>query len=432
MLSERTARAASAHPATDAAAPAAAATGRIGYVLKMYPRFSETFVVTELLAREAAGEDLVVFSLRPPTDPRFHPELARVAAPVIYLDRPSKVSTLWEALRSTEASPRLRTALGRHLDELLAADVDDAVQAVLLAVAIEREAITHLHAHFASIATTVARLASLLTGVPFSFTAHAKDLFHESVDHADLARKFADATFAVTVSDYNMEFLRERLPQESARTRRVYNGLELDRFAFETRAPRGAALRVAAVGRLVEKKGFALLVDAAFRLRIEGIRVSVDIAGGGELQAQLIERIERLGVGDSVRLLGPLPQHEITRLLRHADVFAAPCLIAQDGNADGLPTVLLEAMATGVPCVSTRVTGVPEVIRDGDTGILCRPGSVDDLVTALRAIARGGVDTDGMARRARRLVEERFDSRRQATALAALTRSHARHLEEVA
>lgn len=405
---------------------------RIGYVVKMYPRFSETFVVTEILAREAAGEDIAVFSLRPPADPRFHPELARVAAPVFYVDRPVKTATLWEALRAPGSSLRLRAAVARHLDELLAADVDDAAQAVLLAAAAERERVTHLHAHFASIATTVARLAALLAGIRFSFTAHAKDLFHESVDRADLARKFADAAFAITVSDYNHAFLRRVLPRESARTERVYNGLELGRFPFSAPRPRVGPLRLIAVGRLVEKKGFAVLVDAVAKLRAEGIDVTAGIVGGGELHAGLAARITAAALDDAVRLLGPRPQHEVVQLLRGADVFVAPCLVAADGNADGLPTVLLEAMATGVPCVSTEVTGIPEVIRHGETGVLCAPGSVDGLARALRDVASGAVDVRAMARAARRLVEESFDSRRQAAVLAALTSGGARIEREVA
>ncbi|WP_405373975.1 MULTISPECIES: glycosyltransferase [unclassified Microbacterium] len=392
-------------------------TPRIGYVLKVYPRFSETFVVTEILAREAAGEDLVVFSLRPPADPRFHPELARVTAPVHYIDRPTKASTLWAALQG--ASDAVRAAVSVHLDDLLAAEVDDAVQAVLLADRALAERVTHLHAHFASVATTVARLASLLTGIPYSFTAHAKDIFHESVDDDDLARKFSDAAFAVTVSDFNLAHVRERMPR--ARVARVYNGLELDRFPFSPPRERAGDLRVLAVGRLVEKKGFAVLVDAAAMLRATGIRLTVDIVGGGELQGDLAARIAERGVGDVVRLSGPRPQHEIAALLADADVFVAPCVVGADGNADGLPTVLLEAMASGTPCVSTAVTGIPEVIRDGRTGLLCEPGSVAELADALRRLAAGEVDTARMAEAARRLVEAEFDSHGQARVLASLT-----------
>ncbi|WP_188754875.1 glycosyltransferase [Microbacterium album] len=394
---------------------------RTAYVVKVYPRFSETFVVTELLAREARGEELTVFALRPTSDPRFHPELARVRAAVHYLPRPARVSALWEALRAASADAVVEAAAGRHLGELLAADPIDAVQAVTLALRVREEGIDHLHAHFASSATTVARLASLLSGVPYSFTAHAKDLFHDQVDPADLVRKVRDAAFVATVSEFNVRHLRERMPQLADRIHLVYNGLELSRFPYRPPAPPRTPLRVLAVGRLVEKKGFAVLIDAMAALRDEGVDAVLDIAGGGELADDLAARRTGLGLEERVRLLGPLPQDEIALLLREADVFAAPCVVAQDGNADGLPTVLLEAMATGVPCVATAVTGIPEVVIPGETGLLCRPGDADSLTGALGAFARGQADGVRMAAAARRLVEERFDSRRQAARLAELT-----------
>lgn len=398
---------------------------KIGYVTKMYPRFSETFIVTEILAREAAGEDIVIFSLRAPIDPRFHAELARVAAPVLYLDRPTKPATLWDALRAAASHPRLVRGMATHLEELLAAEADDAVQAILLAERALAAGITHLHAHFASLATTVARLASLLTGIPYSFTAHAKDIFHEEVDPVDLARKLADAAFIATVSDFNLAHLRRTFPLHAGRVVRVYNGLELARFPVRDALIRTGPLRVLAVGRLVEKKGFGLLLDAVQRIRGEGGEVIVDLVGGGEGARALEAQIERLGLGAVVTLHGPLPQSEVADRLRRADVFVAPCLVAADGNADGLPTVLLEAMATGTPCISTDVTGIPEVIQDGRTGILCRAGHLDDLVQALRSVAEPTWDPTPLVRRARALIEERFDATRQAQQLARLTRQSA-------
>ncbi|WP_104197588.1 glycosyltransferase family 4 protein [Cryobacterium sp. M15] len=392
---------------------------RIGYVLKMYPRLSETFVVSEILAREAAGENLVIFSLRPPVDSRFHAELARVAAPVVYIDRPWKTSLLWAEFQST-AKTGVGSAMSACLDELLLADVDDAVQAVILARAVREYGITHLHAHFASVATTVARLASLLTGVPYSFTAHAKDLFHESVDPADLAVKLAGAHHAVTVSEYNFDYLRRRFPAETLRLHRVYNGLELARFPFTEHRPPSGPLAVVAVGRLVEKKGFSLLVDAAHALHHSGVALTVDIVGGGELTGALSEQIHRLGLFGTVRLLGPVSQTEVALRLAAADLFVAPCIVGSDGNADGLPTSILEAMALGVPCISTDVTGIPEIVRAGETGILCRSGSLDDLVAAMRGAADPAANLGRLARNARRVVEESFDSARQARVLGEL------------
>ncbi|MGM1030216.1 MAG: glycosyltransferase [Actinomycetota bacterium] len=381
---------------------------RIGYVVKVYPRFSETFVVTELLAREAAGERITVFALRASEDPRFHPELARVAAEVRYLPRPVKSSGLWEVLRESAATPSLTAGIARALPELLAADVDDAVQAIALAHRVQVEGITHLHAHFATSATTVARLASLLTQVPYSFTAHAKDIFHESVDAADLRRKAADAAYVATVSEFNVRHLRARMPEVADRVHLVRNGLELERFPFVPREPHAAPLRIAAVGRLVEKKGFDVLIDAVAALRDAGVHVEVDLAGGGELTDALQQQVRDLALDGVVRLLGPLPQDAIAALLRRADVFVAPCIVGADGNADGLPTVLLEAMASGVPCVSTAVTGIPEVVIDGETGILLEPGDVPALADAFRRIAEREVDALALARSARALVEGRF------------------------
>lgn len=392
----------------------------IGYVLKMYPRFSETFVVTEILAREAHGERLEIFALRPNDDTRFHAELARVQAPVRAVPVPRRLSSAWEGLRNAAREPVLCAAVARHLPALLAADADDALQAIEVARQAVHRGVTHLHAHFASTATTVARLAALLAGIPYSFTAHAKDIFHSSVDPVDLERKLSDAAFAVTVSDFNLHHL-QRTYRSTATVARIYNGLDLDRFPFVPRPARQRVLRLLAVGRLVEKKGFALLVDAVARLRGDGIDVTLDIVGDGELAPQLRAHAETSGASAAIRFLGPLPQGEVAAHLRAADVFVAPCLVGTDGNADGLPTVLLEAMATGIPCVSTAVTGIPEVIIDGETGVLCTPGDVASLVDGLRRVARTDYPVHETTRRARALIEERFDARRQAQQLAELT-----------
>lgn len=400
---------------------------RVGYVVKVYPRFSETFIVTEILAREGAGETLEVFALRPTDDPRFHPELARVDASVTYLPRPTRPSALWEQLRSAASDPGLEPAISAHLPELLAADVDDAVQAAALAAQARRSGIGHLHAHFASSPAEVARLASLLSGIGYSFTAHAKDLFHESVDQKALRRRIAGADYVATVSEFNLRFLRLLAPDHAERIHLVPNAIEVGRFPYRAPIRRTAGnagavpLHVVAVGRMVEKKGFDVLLDAAASLHAEGIALRVTLAGGGELADRLAERTRELGLEEVVHMPGPIPQDEVSALLREADVFAAPCVIGKDGNADGLPTVLLEAMATGVPCVSTRVTGIPEVVIDGTTGLLCSPGDAGELASALRRIALGEVDVIRLAAAARELVERRHDARGAAARHTALT-----------
>lgn len=390
------------------------------YVLKVYPRFSETFIVSEILAREAAGDRIEIFSLRPPTDSRFHPELARVRAPVTYIDRPLKTSALWECIQTAVAAG-LTPALGRSLGDLAAASADDAVQAISLATALQDRNIRHMHVHFASGATTVARLASAITGIPFSFTAHAVDIFHESVRDDDLQLKLEQAHHAVTISRYNLRYLRRRFPASTSRLHLVRNGLELERFPYRDPRPLETPLRIAAVGRLVEKKGFQHLLPAAAELLDQGVKLELRIAGTGILAGELEASIEQLRLGSNVQLLGPQTQDQIHDLLDSADMFVAPCVVGADGNADGMPTVLLEAMATGVPCISTSVTGIPEAVRNGSTGVLVRPGNSHALAQAVHTLASPGTDRVALARNARALIEADYDVRRQVELLRSLS-----------
>jgi len=378
---------------------------RIGYVLKMYPRFSETFIVNEVLATEAAGTAVEIFSLRPPADGRFHESLADVRAPVTYLRHSGlRAREVWAAL--SEARAEL-PALPGCLDELLDAPVVDAVQALELARAVRARGITHLHAHFASVATTVARLASLLTGVPFSFTAHAKDIFHESVDSADVARKLADASAVVTVSDFNLAFLRETYGDAAAAVERIYNGLDLERFPYSSPVNRPQV--IAAGGRLVEKKGFTDLVDAVALLVAEGRALQVDLVGTGPLEAALREQVSARRLDGVVRMHGALPQGRVRRVVSNAAAFAAPCVVGSDGNRDGLPTVLLEAMALGTPCVATPVTGIPEVVLDGCTGLLVPESDPTRLAAVLGRLLDDADLRVRLAEPARARIEADFD-----------------------
>ena len=392
-----------------------ARASRIGYVLKMYPRFSETFILNEVLALEAAGTEIDIFSLRPPADGRFHESLADVRAQVTYLRHSGlRAGDVWEALRSGTQLPQLTDCL----PDLLDAPVLDAVQALELARAVQTRGVTHLHAHFGSVATTVARLASRLTGVPFTFTAHAKDIFHESVDPADLRGKLRDAAAVVTVSDFNLDFLREQYGADAHRVERVYNGLDLARFPY---APAGdRAPVVAAVGRLVEKKGFGDLLEAVALLRDSGRPLTVELVGTGPLEQELRASVARLGLQDVVRLHGALPQGRVKDVVRSAAVFAAPCVVGADGNRDGLPTVLLEAMALGTPCVATPVTGIPEVLHDGQTGLLVPESAPAALAAALGRLLDDRALRVRLAQSARALVEEHFDVHRQAATLRGL------------
>ncbi len=391
------------------------------YVLKMYPRFSETFIVAEILAREAAGDRIEIFSLLPTNDARFHPELARVQAPVTYIDRPIKTLALWEALQLAEEAG-LTAALGLNFAKLAAVTADEAVQAINLATALHGRNIRHMHVHFASGATTVARLASFITGIPFSFTAHAVDIFHESVQDEDLRLKLEQAHHAVTISQYNMRYLRHRFPGSTSRLHLVRNGLELERFPYREPHPLGPPCGSPPSAAWWRRR---LPASAARGRGNSWIRASKWTSGSpGRAHGRGVEAsIDQLRLRGQVRLLGPQTQDEVHELLHSADIFVAPCVIGADGNADGMPTVLLEAMATGLPCVSTSVTGIPEVVRNGSTGVLVRPGNPHALARGILTLGSPATDRVAMSRNARALIEEDYDVHRQAELLRSLARS---------
>ncbi|MFV0533028.1 MAG: glycosyltransferase, partial [Cumulibacter sp.] len=361
----------------------------------------------------------------------FHPEIARVQAPVTHLTKPVKLSGMWESLRHAHAVlPGLGQRLADALPFMLRIDAADAIQGVDLAIAAVAGKITHLHAHFGSMAARVAAVASALTGIPFSVTTHAKDLFHQDVDPQVLADVLTRADHIVAISRYNERFLEQHYPQIAGSTTLVRNGLNLSKFAYTDPRRLSGPLHVAAVGRLVEKKGFAHLINSIHRLHgraDDAPDLEVRIAGDGELRDALQAQISIAGLEDVVHLIGPRSQDEIRDLLTWADVLVAPCVVGADGNADGLPTVLLEAMAMGVPVIASDVTGIGEAVNPAgptQTGILLdadtlAAGDVSELDEALRTVADPAYPRVAIARRARTLIERDFDAAIQSQLLAA-------------
>jgi glycosyltransferase involved in cell wall biosynthesis len=245
----------------------------------------------------------------------------------------------------------------------------------------------HLHAHFAEAATTVAMLASRLSGVSFSFTAHAWDIYdRQSVGRAFLKEKIRRARFVVTVSDYNRRALRLLCGEEASRKIiRVYNGIDLSRFHPDPSVAREADF-ILAVGRLVEKKGFHHLIHACRLLRDKGLSFRCLIVGEGEERERLTRQIETLRVGTHVRLIGAQAQEQVVKMMREATVLVLPCVISASGDRDALPTVLLEALAVGLPAISTTVAGIPEIIEHGKTGFLVPPGDSISLAATIEEV----------------------------------------------
>ncbi|MCU0905899.1 MAG: glycosyltransferase family 4 protein [Rhodobacteraceae bacterium] len=385
---------------------------RIGYVLKRYPRFSETFVVNEILAHEAAGQDIDIFALRPVQETHFQDAISRVRAPVTHVpDRHRTPDTLWSELVRAEAT--IPGAAARAM--AAGGSADDVTQALAIAVACRRRGIGHLHAHFGTLATSVARLAAAIAGIGYSFTAHAKDIYHDYGHDTGLARKLRDADAVVTVSDFNLAHLRATYGADAARVTRIYNGLDLSGLAWQ--APDAAADDILAVGRLVEKKGFHILIEALLTLAERGHRPRCRIIGQGEEEGNLRAQIAAAGLTETVTLDGPRPQPEVFAAMRRAAVLACPCVVGRDGNRDGLPTVLIEAMALGTPCVASEVTGIPEIVRHDETGLIAREGDPVALADALQCALSDAALRARLSRAGRALVERDFDIHRNAAAL---------------
>jgi glycosyltransferase involved in cell wall biosynthesis len=290
------------------------------------------------------------------------------------------------------------------------AQARDIYQALQLAREVRSKHLDHLHAPFASDVATVARLGAQLAGVTYSFTARAKDIFHESVQPEDLRQKLRDAAGVVTVSDYHLDYLRQTYGPLASHVQRVYNGLDLDEFPYE--APHDRPAKIVAIGRLVEKKGFPDLIDACALLNRQGCSFSCRFIGNGPLKADLEAQIERLGLQEQVKLVGPRPQSEVIQEVQSAAVLAAPCIVCQDGDRDGLPNVIQEALALGTPVISTDVTGIPEVVRHGETGLLVPQHDPPTLAAALERLLSDSALRVELATRARRFMEAEFNIHR--------------------
>jgi glycosyltransferase involved in cell wall biosynthesis len=416
----------------------------IGYVLKGYPRISELFIASEIWRLEQLGLPLRLFVLKPADETEHHPVVDKIEADPTYLPETTSLSdtTVPAWLRENFAAfrPPLARFTRRHplrVARTAAVALGQAVrarkglrprsiylkeflQAVDLAERLEAAGdVRHLHAHFAHGTTTVTWLAAKLTGLPFSFTGHAKDIYRESLNPAGLLpRKMRAASFVVTCTGANQEHLRRLEP--TADVHLVYHGLNADfagllpAFAAANTPdvppePVSTPLRVVAVGRLVPKKGFDVLVEAVADLYRRGVALEVVIAGedgpdAGRVRGLVAERCPEL-----VRFTGPLSQCELLSLYRNADVFALACRVDGDGDRDGIPNVMVEAMAAGLPVVSTAVSGIPELVRDGENGLLVPPEDPVALASALLRLAADASLRDRLAAAGRSTVSERFD-----------------------
>jgi glycosyltransferase involved in cell wall biosynthesis len=389
---------------------------RVAYLLKTFPRLSETFILNEILGLEKLGMDIRIFSLKRPADEPVHPAVAQVKGSVTYI--PSlgpefRLKDLFALLlshlvvfltRTRRYVAAIRFYFGRPGNPRL----KDFLQAGYLARLLNGGEYQHLHAHFANVPTTVAELVHRLTSIPYSFTAHAKDIYLTSP--AELKRKITGATCVLTCTAYNQCYLADLAPNATP-VHLAYHGIDVGRFgASGPDAPQsgdGVPL-ILSVGRFCEKKGFEYLLEACRILKARGRLFRCQIVGYGELQGRLQTMIAHLGLRRSVSLMGKMTQDQLATLYPQASMFVLPCLVTDSGDRDGIPNVLIEAMVSRTAVISTDVSGISELVEHKRNGLLVEQRDARALADAMETLLlRPGLRSH-LAERGRETVLRRF------------------------
>lgn len=365
--------------------------GAVAFVLKGYPRLSETFIAQEIHGLEQLGLEIHIYSLRPPRESERHPIHSEIHAPVRYLperlrDEPRRVA---RAAISQVVHAGFWRALFIWLGDMARAPSTDRIrrfgQAIVLADELD-ENTAQLHAHFLHTPASVARYASAMTGLRWSCSAHARDIW--TTPEQEKRAKLASLDWLVTCTQTGYAHLAALAPSPD-KVELVYHGLDLDRMpAARTRRPQrdghkpGDPVCLLSIGRAVEKKGLDILLEALATIDV-GVHWRLVHIGDGELLGDLKEKANWLGLEYRIEWLGALPQSQVLEHYRAADLFVLPCRIAADGDRDGLPNVLVEAQSQGLACLSTNISAIPELIEDGETGVLVEADDAEAFAAAL-------------------------------------------------
>jgi glycosyltransferase involved in cell wall biosynthesis len=385
---------------------------KITYLTSKFPLLSETFIYEELLALKKLGHqvDLFAFYNTGETSHAYTRELEPVVkylpdifsiehlrARVFFLRTETKKvrAALGEIIRENWRSPKL---LGKSLYAYS--------KGIMLAYQLQEDPPDHLHAHWATMPTTAVDIAGRMLGIPFSFTSHAWDIYKEPLM---LLTKYQRAAFGVTISDYNKRFLSEQYPQAGEKTIVVRCGVNLNRFKYSAFISDMHPPTVLFVGRLQEKKGARVLIEASSRLKKGGFAFQCVIVGGGPLQGALEKQAQQLDLSDEVLFTGGLDQESLQAYWQTASVFVLPSVVASNNDRDGIPVALMEAMAIGIPVISTTVSGIPELIEDHTSGLLVPPGDSDALAEAIAQILSDKEQARVYSRRARQKIERDYD-----------------------
>jgi glycosyltransferase involved in cell wall biosynthesis len=399
---------------------------RIGYFRTVYPGLTETFLRREIAALRARGLDVEVFAMEAPRS-ALDLDSASSAGSVIYLDHAHDLarSALLRRLRRTRPWTIVRMLLfvvrhGYRTEKTWGRDIEQIKQAAKLAAAFRSRGVTHAHSPFADRGAVHCLLAARMLGITCSVQVRASEL-HRYAETEGALDRLRLADFVITNSRYNERFLRSALTESSGPPIHViYNGLDLERFEPCRRVSPGGEgpVRFLSVGRLIEPKGFSHLLRAVRMVRDRGIDLQGEIIGAPldpqetAIWVQLRRLHEELGLKPQVRFRGGQPLSSVLEAYRKADIFALPCVTARSGSHDITPNVVLEAMAMGLPVISTTSGAIPEMVEDGVSGLLVPPADSSALADALERLSRDAALRERLGRSARRVIEERFDGSR--------------------
>ncbi|MDE0243033.1 MAG: glycosyltransferase family 4 protein [bacterium] len=389
--------------------------GSVAFVVKGWPRLSETFIAQEILALERRGLDIRIVSLRHPTTAPRHAIHDAVRAPVTWLpeylhEEPGRT---WRAWRRARKLPGYASARRHWLADLWRDPTRNRVRRFGQACVVATEiapAVNHLHAHFLHTPASVTRYAAMMTGLSWSASAHARDIY--TTPRRDLADKMSGCSWLVTCTAANRDWLESLVP--GRRVSLAYHGIDQARWPSPVRptAMRDGSnpddpVRLVTVGRAVEKKGYGTLL-AALALLPDDLHWHLTHAGDGPLLSSLVETAARRGLKRRITWLGARRQDEILEVLREGDLFVLAPLIARDGDRDGLPNVLLEAQSQALAVATTDVSAVGELVTDGANGFLVPPDDAPALASRLSHLARNPQLRDRMGRNGEDRVRTEF------------------------
>lgn len=390
---------------------------KIALILKGYPRLSETFIAQEIRALEQRGMEITLISLRHPTDKSVHPIHRQIQAPVIYLpeylhQEPLRVlkawfkcrgqfslKATWQAFKKDYQRDKTRNRIRRF------------GQALVLAAELP-EGTEQMYAHFLHTPASVTRYAALMNRLPWSCSAHAKDIW--TSEEWDLREKLAELEWLSTCTRANFDYLRS-LTTTPDKVQLVYHGLDFNRFDSATdastqtlTAAASDPVTIISVGRAVAKKGYDDLLNALARLPADLNWRFVHI-GGGTLLNTLKQQAEQLGINDKIEWHGALPQEAVLAAYRSSDLFVLASKIVADGDRDGLPNVLMEAQSQGLCCLATDISGIPELITDSKNGLLVKPEDPAGLAQGLERLIRDRELRQRLGEAGKQHLRENFD-----------------------